>query len=152
MAERISSGYFNSFLSHFVETYKNGVLAIYSGTQPPSADDAETGNLLCLITKDGGAFTPGEATNGLNFGAATGNTANKADAETWSGTVLMDGIAGWFRFYDNNYVTGASSTAARFDGAITNTDTEEIHMMDNTNLITGSTVTVDNFQLVIPVE
>ena len=149
--ERISTAYANEQLSSFAETFKNGVLAIYSGTQPASADDAETGTLLCLITNDSGAFTPGQPTNGLNFGAPVNGQIDKAAGETWSGTVLADGVAGWFRFYDNSYTTGASTTAKRFDGAIADTGACEIQIT-NTTLAEDDGVGIQGFHVVYPTE
>ena len=143
--ERLSTGFVNGQAAEFVETFKNGVLAIYSGAQPASADEAETGTLLCLITKDGGAFTPGQPDNGLNFGTPSGGAVDKDAAEMWSGKALVDGTAGWFRFYDNNYVTGASTTARRFDGTISNTEKEEVLIASNKNVMEGEVLQVDEF-------
>ena len=102
--------------------YANMVIALRSGQQPDSANDTETGVLLALATLDSGAFTPGVSTNGLNFGLATFDEATlimtlaKAIAEVWSGLGLADGTIGWARCYANAMVTGASTTAVRFDG------------------------------------
>lgn len=147
--ERLSTAYANEQLAHFAETFKNGVLAIYSGTQPASADDAETGTLLCLITKDGGTFVPGQPGNGLNFGTPAGGRIDKATTEEWKGTVLADGTAGWFRFYDNSYTTGASTTAKRFDGTISNTTTQEMQT-NNTLFMEGDTAKVTGFPVTYP--
>lgn len=152
LMERLSTGFVNGQAAEFVETFKNGVLAIYSGTQPASADEAETGTLLCLITKDGGAFTPGQPDNGLNFGTPSGGAVDKDAAEMWSGKALVDGTAGWFRFYDNNYVTGASTTARRFDGAISNLEMNEVLMANTVILVAESELTVDSFRVVFDMD
>lgn len=149
--ERISTAYANEQLNAFAETFKNGVLAIYSGTQPASADDAETGTLLCLITRDGGAFTPGQPDNGLNFGTPSAGQIDKAAGETWSGTVLADGVAGWFRFYDNSYTTGASTTAKRFDGLVGAVGSTELQM-NNTVLAVDDVMEIEGFPVVFPTE
>lgn len=146
--ERISTAYVNEQMAQFAETFKNGVLAIYSGTQPASADDAETGTLLCLITKGGGAFTPGQPGSGLNFGTPVNGQINKADSEEWKGTVLATGTAGWFRFYDNSYTTGASTTAKRFDGNISTVlgDATELQI-NNMSLVADDTSEVETFSV-----
>jgi phage tail sheath gpL-like len=41
------------------EVFHDGVIDIYSGSQPADADDAPTGVKLCRITLAGGAFTEG---------------------------------------------------------------------------------------------
>lgn len=36
MAEKFTTGFVNSLMEQFIEAFANGVLAIYSGTQPAS--------------------------------------------------------------------------------------------------------------------
>jgi len=98
------------------ELLRNGVIELRTGSQPASADDAETGTLLVRITNGAGAFTPGSPTNGLNIGAAASGTSGIESGETWQGLGLAAGTAGWYRHYDNSYTTGASTTAKRYDG------------------------------------
>lgn len=90
-----------------------GFIDIYSGSQPASADDAATGTKLCTVYSDG-------TTTGVNLAAAaTAGVITKASGETWSGTVLADGVAGYFRFRAaGDAGTASSTTAARIDGAI----------------------------------
>ncbi|MBO7670859.1 MAG: hypothetical protein J6S60_09755 [Oscillospiraceae bacterium] len=137
-------------ITTFAEDFQNGVLAIYSGTQPASADDSETGELLCLITKDGGGFTAGSPDNGLNFTRTEqAGTVSKAEGEEWMGTAVANGTAGWFRFYDNNYTTGASETAKRFDGSIgTSTDAEM--QITNPALTKGGKIVIEAFPVTLP--
>ena len=71
MAIRISTGLADALAGggagdgSLKDILANAVAAVYSGSQPVNADAAETGTLLGYITKDGGSFTPGSATNGL---------------------------------------------------------------------------------------
>ena len=74
----------------------SGVIDIYSGTQPASADAAATGMLLGTVTLNAGAFTPGSTTNGLTFAAASAGTVSKSGV--WSFVGIAAGTAGWFRF------------------------------------------------------
>jgi len=150
MAERLSTGFRNAVLQtgSVKSVMANGIIEIYSGTQPTDANSAETGTLLCTITLSGGAFTPGSATNGINFGTATDGVLSKDAGETWSGSGVADGNAGWFRFYDNDVTKGASTTGIRFDGAIA-TSGAELNMA-NTNITTGGSVTIDNFDYTQP--
>jgi hypothetical protein len=134
----------------FQDLMANGVLCIYSGTQPTDADAAETGTLLCKITKGSGAFTPGTATNGINFDNATGGALLKAAAEVWSGVNVATGTAGWFRLYANAMTTGADATGAalRCDGAIS-TSGAQINM-SSTAMAIGATTTLDAMTVTLP--
>jgi hypothetical protein len=95
--------------------FKDGILDLYTGPPPANADAAETGTKLTSITVASGAFTANTPANGLEFGAPSGGIISK-DASTWSGVGLATGEVGYYRFYDNAYVTGASTTARRIDG------------------------------------
>jgi hypothetical protein len=148
MSEKLSTGHVQAQLTAQRTTYANGILCLFSGTQPSDADQAETGTLLCKITLASGAFTGGSSTNGINFDAPVAGVLSKAAAETWSGNGLAAAgagtTAGWFRFYDNAYTTGASSTAKRFDGAISTGTTAELQMAVTT-IVTGTPVTINSF-------
>jgi hypothetical protein len=152
MAERISTGLRNEILKSsgksMADALADGIIDIYSGSQPATADAVETGTLLARITLASGAFTPGVATNGINLDEAAAGAVAKAAAEVWSGVGLDDGTAGWFRFYDNAVDDGASTTAIRMDGAIA-TSGAEINM-SNTSIVTSGTVTIDGFVVTLP--
>lgn len=154
MAERLSTGHVNSLLTQWKTDYANGVMGIFGGaSQPADANSAETGTLLCLITLNSGAFTGGVATNGLEFGDPADGVLSKAGGETWSGTVLAAAGTGttatYFRFYDNAYITGASTTAKRFDGAISTSSTAELPMA-NPVLVEGAPLIISAFSITLP--
>ena len=131
------------------ELFKNGVLRIYSGSQPTNADSAETGTLLVEISESGATFTPGSAANGLDFEAdATAGEIEKESAQTWKGTAGASGVAGWFRFYDNARTTGASSSAIRFDGAVRTSGGELT--LTSTTITSGAITTIDGFTATLP--
>lgn len=130
------------------ELLRNGVLEIYSGAQPSSADSAESGTKLVRITVGSGAFSAGVATNGLNLGDASAGVVAKETSEVWSGVGLATGTAGWFRFYANAYTTGASTTAVRFDGAC-GISTGELRMSSLT-VTAGATTTIDSGSITLP--
>lgn len=87
---------------------------IYTGSQPATANAATTGTLLVTISNNGTA-------TGLTWGpSSTNGVINKTAAETWSGTAVATGTAGWFRVRlaaDPNTLD-AGSTYKRFDGSI----------------------------------
>jgi len=153
MAERLSTALRNELLKpggkSLADLLANGRLDIRSGAQPTSADAAETGTLLNSITLASGAFTPGQATNGLNFGAPSAGVLPKETPGVWSGVCLADGTAGHFRFYANDVVQGANATTAiRMDGAIS-TSGAEINM-SNLAMVLGGTTTIDGFNITLP--
>lgn len=121
---RLSTGLRNALLGgsggdSFQSLFSGGVVRIYSGAQPSSSDNTETGTLLVEISKDGATFVPGApSTNGLTFDDPSAGAIAKAAAETWAGSGVNTGNAGWFRFYDSVRTLGASTTAVRFDGSV----------------------------------
>ncbi|MDD5084213.1 MAG: hypothetical protein PHT88_04800 [Candidatus Moranbacteria bacterium] len=102
---------FNAMLAALDTQHTNGVIELYTGAQPASPDDAATGTLIGTATKDAGAFTPGTATNGLNFAAPVLNAMSKEAAETWKFTAVAAGTIGWGRLKGNGTDAGGSSTA-----------------------------------------
>lgn len=151
MALRLSTGLRNAMMAtgSLQDTMVNGVLCIYSGVQPTSADDSESSTLLCKVTVASGAFTAGAATNGINMAAvATAGILPKSTTEVWSGVNVASGTAGWYRFYANDYTTGTSTTASRIDGAVA-TSGAQLNM-SSTALTSGATLTLDSFTLTLP--
>lgn len=126
--------------------FTNAVLRIYSGVQPTSANDAKTGTLLLEITVDGGAFSHGSPTNGLNFDAPSAGIIAKAVAEAWKGNGITDGTAGWGRLSGNPLDDGTSSTTlARIDVSVAKTGGDL--NLSNTTVVAAAPTTVDVFQL-----
>jgi hypothetical protein len=150
MALRVSTGLRNAMLGtgSFKSIMQNGVIRVFSGVQPSSADDAEAATQLLEITVSSGAFTAGTATNGLNLGSAADGAISKSTSETWSGTATVTGTAGWFRYYANDLTTGASTTAARFDGSVA-TSGAQLNM-SSTTITSGATTTIDSFRVALP--
>lgn len=133
------------------DIFKDGVLKIYSGSQPSTADTAYSGTLLCTITVGSGAFTAGVVTNGLEFGAAASGAISKSTSETWSGTNAATGTAGWFRLYANATDAGGADTTyiyPRIDGAIA-TSGSQLNL-SSTSLTSGATLTIDTFTITFP--
>lgn len=134
----------------FKDLFRNGVMRIYSGTRPASADAVEAGTMLVEISESSGAFAAGEADNGLNFGDATTGKASIADGETWSGTAEATGTATWFRFYANAYTTGASTSAVRFDGSCGASGSGADLIMSSTSITAAATETINQFDIECP--
>jgi len=129
--------------------FKNGVIRVYSGAQPINADAAPTGTLLGSITKDGAVFTPGTATNGLNFGAPVGRVVSKSDTEIWQFKGAAAGTIGWVRFQANavdNDLT--STTLSRIDMSVGITS-GDIRFSTVTSTV-GAPTNIDFFSLSYP--
>lgn len=121
MTVKISSGLANGLLSGdsfkaLVEGGDGGagfLIDIYSGARPASPDLAATGTKLVTLSAAG-------AGTGLHLAsAAAGGALAKASAETWQGTGLANGTAGYFRLRTGADTGGAESTTAiRVDGTV----------------------------------
>lgn len=131
----------------FSSTFANGVAEIRSGTQPASADDAATGTLLGTVTLNSGAFTPGVATNGLTFAAASGGAVSKSGVWSFNGVAV--GTAGWFRLKGNAVDAGAISTVLpRLDGSVAVSGADM--NLSNISIAISTPVTVDTFTVTVP--
>ena len=153
MTVKLSTGLRNAMVGAlgFGATFEKGVIYIYSGPQPLTADAAVTGTLLGIVTKDGAVFTFGSPTNGLSFAAPSGGTVAKQPGDNWRFTGLTEGTAGWFRLMANTTDTlGISTTSARLDGSC-GTSGADLNI-SNIAVVTGSPNTVDVFQFTIPAQ
>lgn len=153
MAERFSTGLRNEVAksggSSYADALADGIIYLFTGQQPDDADATEgTAINLVKITLDSGAFTSGVSTNGINLDVAALGVLSKAVAEVWSGLNLADGVIGWGRFYANTVVQGTSTTAIRFDFAVSQSGAE----LDagNTTVVTGGTTTLSTFTITFP--
>lgn len=131
----------------FAAAMANGVIDIYTGTQPATADAAATGALLGTVTLASGAFTPGLPNNGLTFAAAVAAVVNKSGV--WSFNGIAVGTAGWFRFRGNAADSGLlSTTLPRMDGAVA-TSGATLNL-SNLSITVGAPTTVDSFTYTQP--
>ena len=116
---RYSTKLFDEMLGAVKTQLADGVIYLYSGTQPASADAAVTGTLIATVTVDSGAWTAGSPTNGLEFGTVADAEMDKAAAENWKFTCTTAGTIGWGRFVGNAADNGAlSTTLPRIDFSV----------------------------------
>lgn len=128
---------------------ENGVIEIYTGTQPASANAAATGTLLGIVTLASGPFTPGSPTNGLTFGDAADGAVSKFG--TWSFVGIAAGTAGWFRFKANAVdAGGVSTTAVRLDGSCA-AGGGDLNL-SNVTIDVGAPTTVDTCVITYPAQ
>lgn len=112
---KFSTGLRDSMMAgqSFKGTMDGGVLHIFGGTAPASADDSEgAAPLLVTLTVNGSG-------GGLNFDTTASNGAlSKAPGELWKGEVAATGNATWFRFVASGDTGASSTTEARVQGTI----------------------------------
>jgi hypothetical protein len=65
----------------------NGIIEVYSGSQPATPDLAVTGTLLVTFTSSAGAFTP--ETRALGILTLSGTTSGSVDTVTLLGKEIM---------------------------------------------------------------
>jgi len=136
----------------FAEIFANGIIDIYTGSQPGSADLAATGTKVGRFTLAGGAFSAGTSTNGLTFGTAANGAVAKSG--TWSFSAgLATGTAGWFRLKtnagaDTDTDDSTNKALARLDGSISTSGADM--NLSNVSITTSTPVTVDTFTFTIP--
>lgn len=99
-----------------------GTIKVYTGSQPATADTAETGTLLATFTLTDPAFS-----------AASGGVKDLDADPDLSTTAVATGTAGWARCEDS---TGANV----FDGAVATSGAEFI--INTTSITSGQTVTL----------
>ena len=141
---RLSTGLRNNLAgtTGFAATFADGVIDIYTGTQPVSADAAISGTLLGRVTLNSGAFAAGSPANGLTFAAAANGAVSKSGV--WSFVGVNNGTAGWFRLKGNALDNdGASTTLPRVDGSIA-TSGADLNL-SNIAIAIGAPNTCDSF-------
>ena len=120
-----------------------GVILIYSGTEPDSADDAvpDDATLLCVVTADD--------TDSLHFGASAVNGLLSKDlSEIWYGDVEESGEASWFRFVTQSDTGAASTSELRIQGSIAVAGADM--QITNVNLNAGAQQNIDYFSIYQP--
>jgi len=134
------------------DIFQNGILYLYSGSQPANGDTAYAGTLLAKITVASGAWVAGEETNGLEFQVSASGEIEK-NSDVWSGVGLAAAstgtTAGWFRLCANGTdASGASTTLPRIDGTV-GTSGADLNM-SSTTIVESSTYTIDSWKFALP--
>jgi len=135
MAVRLSAATANA-LANAVNTQVNagtgaGTIQIFTGTQPATADTAESGTLLATFTLQDPAF--GGASGGVITLAGTPLTV----------AAVASGTAGWFRLESNG-----GSTLTVLDGSV-GTSGNQINL-NTTSITSGVNVTITSGSITMP--
>ncbi len=124
-----------------IETvFNSGALELRDGTQPISANDVPTGQLLAVIDVPASAF------------AAVANGVLTKDAGVWEElSALITGTVTWFRLQTSGDGGALSTTDIRIDGDVTTATagTGDLQM-STTAIVLADTVTVDSFTITVP--
>ena len=146
MSFRLSTGLRNAMLGTggFSGAFDSGALYIYSGAIPTDADTTEGSGTLLLTITVASAVMPG---GGISYATPAGGSITKA-AEVWSGVAGASGTAAWFRLYDSNETTGASTTAVRLDGTVGTSNADLL--VTSTSISSGATTTIDSAEFTLP--
>jgi hypothetical protein len=151
MTVNLSTGLRNGMLNAtgLTSAFANGVLYIYSGPQPINADQAVQGTLLAIITNSASAFVFGTSSNGLNLAVPVNGVITKTSTQSWQGTGLAAGVAGWGRLMGNaSDALGTSTVLPRMDWSIANTGADM--NVANVNVTVAEPMTVDVWQYTLP--
>lgn len=130
----------------FIDAFDRGVIELYSGSQPPSADSPPTGTLLGKVTTDGGEFNHGDPDHGLRFILAGQSAGVTKSSDDWIATFTASGTIGWYRLKGNPADGNAPSISAlRLDGAFTE-PFDQLYL-PNATVAAGSTQEIEQFLL-----
>lgn len=116
-----------------IDAYETAVgvsakLDIYSGSPPANCAAADTGTLLATLS------LPSDW-------VANASGGSKGLAGSWTGTGSAAGTAGYFRIKDS------TNTTCHMQGTVTLTGGGGDMTMDNTNIASGQSITVNSFNL-----
>jgi hypothetical protein len=125
----------------FGTIFNEGLLKIYSGSQPTLADDAPSGTLLVTISDAGTGA-------GLEWNTVASGAITKKTAQTWSGTCVATGTAGWARLTSQNDSGGSSTSDERVDFAVGTSGTEII--VSSTAFTNGAVESINSATITFP--
>ncbi len=143
MTIKTSTGLRNAMLdtAPFDTAMALSFLDIYSGAEPATADAAATGTKLVRISVGSGG-------TGLSWAAAAAAGVLAKAVETWSGTNLATGVAGYFRLVIAADTAALSTTEKRVQGSVGLAGADL--NLTSTSLTIALTQTIDYFVVSLP--
>lgn len=140
---KTSTGLRNAVLgtSSLATALSGGKIRIFSGAQPDTADHAETGTLLCVISVN-------DTGTGVTFEAPSGGMMVKKTDEVWSGTNLTTGVAAWYRHVGGSDTGVLSTSEPRIQGRIDIVGADL--NLSSTSLTMSALQTIDYYVIVWP--
>jgi hypothetical protein len=145
MAIKISTALRNAILASgsVSSSLNGGLIKIYSGTVPASADSAlGSAVLLCVISLN-------STGTGISFAAsASGGILTKNLSEIWSGTNVASGTASFYRHTAALDTGESSTTQMRIQGSV-GTAGADLNLT-STSLINGAPQLIDYYSVAMP--
>lgn len=147
MTFKVSTGLRNHMLvtGSVKSALDNGVIKIYGGVVPASADDAvvqANSPLLCVISNNSTA-------TGITLGAvAADGVITKNTGEVWSGVNVATGTPTFYRHVAAADTNASSSSEKRVQGEIALLGKE--FDISSLSLTAGATQTIDFYNIAIP--
>jgi len=152
MALRVSKAYVAKILGpySFAEIFRYGALKVFTGAQPASANHAETGTMLGIVSANGGAWAHGDPANGIEF-ILQDSVVLSALLPALGVYPIAGGAAGWGRLVANEYDPGADSyDYPRIDFAIGVPGSGREWIWDDVVLVEGVRKPLRTFFYTIP--
>lgn len=145
MALKISTGLRDHILAtgDFQSAVDGGVIRIYNGPVPATADAALSGNTLLVTISNNSAGT------GITMNAApAGGVLGKNSGEVWSGDVAANGVPTFYRFSPLTDDFLLSTTAKRVQGSVGSAGYDL--NFANTSFVVGETKRIDVYDIAAP--
>lgn len=138
MALTINVNTRNDILATLATRFDSGLLRIYSGSKPVTANLAPSGTLLVSIS------LPADSFGAVSSGAIAKNG-------TWSDSSAdAAGTAGWFRISQTGDTDVQDASYSRIDGTVTATGGGGDITLDNTSIALAQSVEITSFTLNAP--
>lgn len=113
------------------DAFDGGLVKVYSGAAPATADAAVSGTLLWTVSVDGDG-------TGITFSSsASGRSMVKEPTEVWQGAIVATGTAGYWRLVAAGDDGTLSTTAPRIQGTCGDTADADMYMT-NPSLVENS--------------
>lgn len=144
MANKVSTGLRDAMLASdsLKGMLDGGKIRIFGGTAPVTADDAETGTLLCEISVN-------STGDGITMDTyAVSGVLMKNPAEVWSGVNTATSTATHYRHVAVGDTNGLSTTEARIQGTVGLSGADL--NLSSVNLVSGATQTIDYYSIALP--
>lgn len=109
------------------------------------ADGGGTGGVLGCAAVTAGSRA---ADDTLQMKLAASGVIEKITADTWSGVVVADGTAGYFRLVTTEDLETDNTTDVRVQGSISTAGSEM--NLSSVSLVTGATLTLSTFSVTFP--